>query len=277
MFALREAAKRGQALDALVPTGHPGWKAAAAVVHSEVADRVAQQHQISADVWSNQVEICLAAQLADAEIRVRMRPNGFAGFVREGRYITQFERPGVGGGAKHRAIRTLVEHTVMGVPPDCAPADRPVYGYLSGSNEASPALQQYGPVVLHLKPSVERRATFTGADSLDFVVHAAFSEPSIVPAPLSRPTRTALPAHDVFVAVHGPSPTLGRIDVDPLARQGFGDLTSYGYAEAQIFGGLTLADVRAFTVTLNAAIDAQVLKRLGEAGVSCIMTSGDQP
>jgi hypothetical protein len=277
MLLLREVTQRERSVDALLPSAHPGWAAAVCAVHAEVAERLAEQHQVSVATWQRQVEAWLASQLEAVEVRVRMRPLGFAGFVEEGRYITQFERPGVGGGAKHRALRTLVEHTVLGVPPDCAPQDRPVYGYLSGSDESSPALQQYGPVILHLKPSVIRRATFTGSDSLDFAIHAALTDPSLLPAPLTRPVSTALPAHDFFIATHTASPTCGRLEVDPLAHEGFGDLTSYGYAEAQIFGGLRLADVRAVTITLSAEVDAQVLEQLDEIGVQWIMTPGDQP
>lgn len=273
---LREASERDLRTTALIPSPHPGWFDAARIVHEELAARVAPLHGASVPAWQGRVELWLGAQLQDVEVRIRMRPSGFEGFVRDGRYTTQFERPDVSGGAKHRAVRTLVEHTVLGVPPDCAPADRPVYGYLSGSNESSPALQQYGPVVLHLERSVAARSTFTGADSLDFVVHSALTEPSMVPAPLRRPHITALPAHDFFVATHAP-PRFATLDVDPVSRHGFGDLTSYGYAEAQIHGGLRLRDVHAVTITYNAKIDPQISKRLDESGVGWIMTPGDQP
>jgi hypothetical protein len=277
MLLLREGAERRRSVDLLLPSAHPGWVAAAHAVHAEVGERLAQQHQVSVATWQRRVDAWLASQFEAVEIRVRMRSPGFGGFVHDGRYVTQFERPGVSGGAKHHALRTLVEHTVLGVPPDCAPRDRPVYGYLSNSDESSPALQQYGPVILHLKPSVMRRATFTGADSFDFAVHAALGDPCLIPAPVGRPASTALPAYDIFVATHATPPTFGRLDVDPLGHTGFGDLTSYGYAEAQIFGGLSLADVRAVTITLNAAVEPQLLAELDEIGVGWIMTPGDQP
>lgn len=206
-----------------------------------------------------------------------MKPPGFERFVREGRYTTQFERPGASGGAKHLAVRTLIEHTVLGIPPDCFPEDRPVYGYLSGSNEAFDAtLQQYGPIVLHLRPEVLARSTFLGADSLDFVVNVALTEPSLAPAPILRPKPTALPAHVFFLASHSPL-SFGRIDVDPLDRAGFADLTPYGYAEAQIHGGLRLEDVALVTATLGVQVDPQVLQRLAVSGVALISTQEAQP
>lgn len=207
-----------------------------------------------------------------------MRTPGFERFVREGRYTTQFERPGSSGGAKHLAVRTLIEHTVLGVPPDCLPADRPVYGYLSGSDESFGAtLQQYGPIVLHLSRAALPRCTFLGGDSLDYVVHAALTEPSLTPAPILRPRISALPAHAYFLAGHNP-PSWSRIDIDPLQRHGFADLTPHhGYAEAQIHGGLRLEDVREVTITLGAQIDPQVLQRLDAAGVLSRSTAESHP
>lgn len=274
MRLLREVAERGRQTYSLLPAAHSGWREAAEVIHREVAERLAPQHGLSPGAWKRAVALWVAAQVQNVEVRVRMRPSGFEQFVLDDRYVTEFERPGTSGGAKHRAIRTLVEHTVLGVPPDCAPADRPVYGYLSGSNESS--LQQYGPVVLHLRPSVVRRSTFAGADSLDYATHLLFADPSFAPAPILRPRVSALPAHDIFIATHFPL-RYDKRDVDPLVCHGFGDLTSYGYAEAQIYGGLRVADVGAVTITMNAAIRPQVLARLDECRITWIMTPGDRP
>jgi hypothetical protein len=235
------------------------------------------QHGISPTAWQHSVGRWLTDQLDDVEIRVRMQPAAFEQFVTMGRYTTQFERPGVSGGAKHLAIRTMLEHTVLGVPPSCDPRDRPVYGYLSGSAETfGSILQQYGPIVLHLHRHVLARATFTGADSLDFVIHQLLTEPAFAPAPVLVPSITAIPARDFFLATHGP-PTIGRVDIDPLERGGFADLTSYGYAEAQIYGGLQLNDVREATATLGVHIGSQVLQRLSVSGVAWRTTAEAHP
>jgi hypothetical protein len=257
----------------VLPGCHPGWKQAVDAVHEDVAQRAAQSRGTSTAEWQREVDAWLERQLTNVEVRVRMKPYGFSQFVSEGRYTTQFERPGVSGGAKHLGVRILVEHTVLGVPPDCAAADRPVYGYLSGSGEDMPSLQQYGPFVLHLKAGTAARTTFTGADSLDFVLSPGLTDPCVRPAPVLAPHRTALPAHDFSI---GPSGFV-RSDVDPLAHTGFADLTSYGYAEAQIHGGLGLSDVERVTGTLGARLDTQVVQRLADSGVAFSLTESVQP
>jgi hypothetical protein len=272
---LREAATRGVALP-ILPRAPLGWRRAAQAIHDQLALRQAEFHGLTPEQWSMAVRQWLASRVGGAEIRVRMKPTGFENFVIDGQYKTQFEGPGISGGATHRGIRMIFEQAVLGVPSSCRAVDRPVYGYLSGSDEGSLSLQQYGPVVLHLRPQVALRSTFTGADSLDFAVHTALTDPCFIPASMMRAEGTAIPAHDTYIASHAP-PQFAQRDVDPLVCAGFGDLTSYGYAEAQVHGGLRLADVAAITLTLNAPISLQAAQRLADTGVHWRMTAGDRP
>ncbi|MGH2883749.1 MAG: hypothetical protein ACRDPA_13820, partial [Solirubrobacteraceae bacterium] len=67
------------------------------------------------------------------------------------------------------------------------------------------------------------------------------------------------------------------IDVDPLDRTGFADLTPHGLAEAQIHGGLRLGDVALVTATLGVQVNPQVLQRLAVPGVALTSTHEAHP
>jgi hypothetical protein len=152
----------------------------------------------------------------------------------------------------------MLEHTVLGVPPACAPADRPIYGYLSGSDEAG-QIQQYGEVVLRLKAYVRRRATFVMGDSLDHALHH-FNEPAFVPQPVVDAQPLALMPYDVLGAS-----SLG--DACPPHR----------YAEAQIYGGLTPSDVSQAVYTLGTAPTPSAVAWLDRLGVQWTSTTDFGP
>lgn len=65
--------------------------------------------------------------------------------------------------------RNRVEQKVLGVDLNTDPANRPIYGYMGGSdingNSHNSGVQDYGSIVVKLKPETKNRATFTGSDS----------------------------------------------------------------------------------------------------------------
>jgi hypothetical protein len=134
--------------------------------------------------------------------------------------------------------RIVVEHTVLGVPPGCLPIHRPVYGYLSGSDEAG-LLGQYGDIVVRLKPSTRSRAKFVVGDSLDYAI-AQPTGPVFVPQPINRPSWLGL------IAPTDPLDCADLADASPLP---------YRYAETQIYGGVRLSDIAGLIFTLGTAPD----------------------
>lgn len=185
-----------------------------------------------------------------AEIRLRIRLHHLDAFLRDGRYRTQFE-VSHSGGAYGRGRRMVVEHTLFGVPPSCIAQHRPVYGYLTGSDEAG-QIGQYGEVIVRLGASVRARTTFVVGDSLDFALWRS-PNPAFVPQPVIRPNRLAIIA-----------------PIDPLDCVGLGDASPqpYRYAEAQIYGGVRISDVSQFVYTLGTGPDPATAARLRSLGIS---------
>jgi len=230
----------------MLPRSSTGWRTAAHQAHRDAAAVNAARRGMLVDTYVTAAEQWLRARLATAEVRLRIRHPHVLDLLRDGRYLTQFEVPH-SGGALGQSRRMVIEHTVLGVPPSCRPSDRPVYGYLSGSDEAG-MLGQYGDVVVRLKRSVRPRSRFVIGDSLDHTITHA-SPPVFAPEPVDRPSLLAL------IAPIDPLDCPSLADASPLP---------YRYAEAQIYGGVRLSDVEEFVFTLGTRPDANtqnLLKR----------------
>jgi hypothetical protein len=207
----------------LLPRADRGWRAQAQFQHEATFVSYAHSRGLPLDGYLSEANIRLWGWLSTAEVRIRIDPRALAGFLRLGRYQTQFVTF-ASGGVMHIGRRMTVERMVLGVPGSCRPVDRPIYGYVSGSDEDGQILQ-YGPIVLRLRDHVSYRTTFTCCDSLDEAVnHLAY--PGFVPMPMRRPDPLALSS---------------RIDV--LAARDFAEASPlpYRYIEAQIHGGVFAA------------------------------------
>jgi hypothetical protein len=135
---------------------------------------------------------------------------------------------------------------------------RPVYGYVEGSDERHPALQQYGPVVLVLKPEVGLRASLTLGDSLDLAVAPQFPDPCFFPEPVLDPGLGAFP--------------LTPRGNDPLAASELHEASPHPYAEVQVFGGIRLADVREVVCTMGYSPPRSTMEQLDPSGVDMATT-----
>ena len=138
---------------------------------------------------------------------------------------------------------------------------RPIYGYLSGTSEATTA--QYGDVVLELKPAVRARTTFTFGDSLD--VTGRGMRPEVAGEPLTRPTALA-----------------AQVGTDPLSIGSLADLRNPTqpfriYTEAQVHGGVALTDIQEVVFTNGVIPSADVRAALEAAGISWRMVPGPTP
>lgn len=165
-----------------------------------------------------------------AELRVRLRRDHLHAVIADRRLRNQFET-GHSAGYFHPQARAELEHQVLGVPISAVPAERPIYGYLSGSDETL-ALPSYGSVVVALHPRLRQQATFTLGDSLDQTAHARI--PAFAPSPLTAPELLSIDA---------------RIDLLEASDFATGTASSHRYAEAQIYGGVALEDLLALEFT----------------------------
>lgn len=180
----------------------------------------------------------VAENIAKAEPVVAIETDAFLGVIKDGRFKTQYETR-ESNGAYRPALRREAELAMSGVPLDTKSSERPIYGFLaiqqSGkSPNTSPYnsdkwninntnVGQYGEIRVVLNDDVKSRTSYTIPDSLDR--HA-------LPQPLSNNSRTALInagiLHDLSYS-HG----------------GFQRET---YAEAQVYGGIKLKDIKAVYV-----------------------------
>lgn len=234
---------------ALLPKTDYEFKRAVFLRQREAFAVAAGTRLMSLDVYGHSVAGWLSNAVSNSEIRLRMRPIPFERFLRSGRYMTQFETSS-SGGAHHHTLRMMIEGTLLGVPLNARPGDRPVYGYLSCSDEAGP-VQAYGEIVLRLHEHLGARSTFMLGDSLDFSL-TQFTEPLFVPQPVLRPNTLAVVPFEPPTLGHPPAPPGQASPRDVLAFPSVADACGpHRYAEAQVFGGIRPDDVREAVFTLG--------------------------
>jgi Protein of unknown function (DUF3626) len=219
--------------------------------HAATHNRTLKDYVATIEAW-------IVGHLRAADVHLRMRTHNFESFLRAGRYVTQFEGA-TSGGLQNASVRILLEETVLRVPASSRPADRPIYGYMSCSDEGG-VIQQYGEVVMILRPQVRNRATFVVGDSLDNAFHYGAAGPCYAPRPISRPSALALGLEDPLVAA---SPA----DVAP----------HHGYWEAQILGGIRAEDVSEAVFTLATGPSAAAASLMSGLGIQWRTTSGVGP
>jgi uncharacterized protein len=191
-------------------------------VNRDVAHAVRQARQAlgeQPDAWADEH---LRELVAGAELSIRMRPDALAGFLADGYFR---------GGSRPDGTRSFLQHDREQLE-RAAYREAPVYGYLSTPLETLLAtdgelvpIDCFGPLKVVLDDRVRARATVTFGDSF-----LALMSGTAVPEPLDKPTTLAC-------ALTRPPDAWETID--PLPVPGVDT-----YAEVQIHGGLTVADIR---------------------------------
>jgi hypothetical protein len=187
----------------------------------------------------------LSENISKAYPVVAIETEDFLGVIKDGRFKTQHETR-ESNGAYRPALRKEAELAIAGVPLDTKSSERPIYGYLAVQNEGitpntnewntdkwnvdNGAVSQYGEVRVVLKDEVKARTSYTIPDSLDR---------NAIPQPLSRGSKA-----------------------DLINAGAYYDLTSShagfqreGYAEAQVYGGVKLSDIKAVYVVASGKYD----------------------
>ena len=182
----------------------------------------------------------VASNLEKAFPVIAIESDDFLKVISDGRFKTQYETRESNGAYKPYLRRTR-ELAYLGVPQDTKASERPVYGFLavqangrtantSGYNDDkwninNTGVGQYGEVRVVLNDNVRERTSYTIPDSLDGYALAR---------PLSErhtyETMSYAGLHHDMTTSHG----------------GF---QREGYAEAQIFGGIKLSDIKEIYVT----------------------------
>jgi hypothetical protein len=176
----------------------------------------------------------LAENISKSSPVVAIEEQDFLSVIGDGRFKTQYEVR-ESNGAYRPALRREAELAFAGVPIDTKAKERPVYGYLAMQESGISAntssynadrwninnsrVGQYGNVRVALKDEVRSRTSYTLVDSLDR---------QVLPQPLNKVDTRSL---SFAGAIEDLSPSHGG-----LQRQ--------GYAEAQIFGGVKISDIK---------------------------------
>lgn len=208
--------------------------------------RAAQEYRIEAavDRWARaapdgpippeqarqRMQQALRELFANKQIATRISAEGLSAVLREGRFKTQFETgaSGLPGGYVPEE-RAQAEEKLFGIPQQgFDPAKRPYYGYVALSGpDTSPAqdgaLNVYGPIAVIFHDRVRQRTTAMIGDSLNDADAAR-------PSPVNDPQ---------FWSFKPGRLRPGDFDHDPAGP----DFRHGAYAEAQIHGGLDVADI----------------------------------
>jgi len=177
----------------------------------------------------------VTANLEKAFPVVAIESDDFMKVIADGRFKTQYETRESNGAYKPYLRRTR-ELAFLGVPQDTKASERPIYGFLavqvdgttpntSGYNRdkwnvGNTSVSQYGEVRVVLNDGVRERTSYTIPDSLDGYA-------------LARPLSEKHTYESVsFAGIHHDLTT------------SHGGLQREGYAEAQVYGGIKLSDIK---------------------------------
>jgi hypothetical protein len=187
----------------------------------------------------------LSENVSKAQPVVAIETEDFLGVIKDGRFKTQHETR-ESNGAYKPALRKEAELAIAGVPLDTKSSERPIYGYLAVQNDGKTAntspynsdkwnvnntgVGQYGEVRVVLKDSVRERTSYTIPDSLDR---------NAIPQPLGKNSKTDLIKAGAYYDL----------------SQSHGGYQRESYAEAQVYGGVKLSDIKAVYVVPSKSYD----------------------
>jgi hypothetical protein len=166
---------------------------------------------------------------ASEDVHIRMRPNGLEKMLQDGRYKTVHENAELAGqrSTDYVKVRTAYEDAFMDYK-GAAAKDRPIYGYTGPFDQGS--VSGYGDYTVTLKRSIRKRITVSAGDSLNGAldVHTPGEIEKLSEARLKK--------------------MLGSDNSRGLLAEG--EWTQF--MEAQIHGGVTLADIDFVTIPSDA-------------------------
>lgn len=256
----------------------------------DVSGRVAPE--VAAGVRQGGASPDIRRFMANAEVAIQVKDKVLSRIISSGEMKNRFEGGvhGVGKGNRDYAdSRKGGEERALGIRPDAAPSERPVYGYLEHpdrmlSSGASMG-DNYGGVQIVLRDSVKDRTSYTVGDSLDDrhlggysgAVNNPTSHDGVAsvgyfsdPAAAERWPVTATAGHSAADwRVMRASRANSEAEEAPRAPS---------YIEAQVFGKIRLEDIREIRVPRGSVeLKPAQFKKLGKAGVSVREVSPRHP
>lgn len=227
-----------------VPACSAEWKRQVEADHTPAETAHAERAGIDLNTYRREASKRVCELLLDKRMQVRMRHDGLEGFMTDGFYRNSFDG-GTSAGVRSLELRVEVEATVLGLRQSAAASERPIYGYLQGTDEAHNALNAYGSVLLVLAEELIDRATIVFGDSIGSTFQGGNA--TFAPTPVGDPTLLCTFASADLYSVNNLAEA-----VDP----------GYPYAELQIYGGLRPRDISFVTFCGNRAPDQTTMMNL---------------
>jgi hypothetical protein len=192
-----------------------------------------------------------------AEVRTRMDETGLIGVLESKPFQVLAQTGTSSSGVNKSYVRADDEFRIFGIDPNAPPDERPIYGYLEGSDESG-AVAGYG-IVVGFHDCVRDKVTFVLGDTRDSnLMGAVFS-----------PVPVLAPSIEAFSIMRD-----GLLDARTLADACHGE---YGYAEVQIHGGLTSKAIARVVYTRGTEPSPRATELLREHRIELVRVAGDDP
>lgn len=209
------------------PETPAAWRAEVAKLHEESDGRFALEADEEAGAYWEAVKGHLASLLEDQELRIRMKPSDLERWLEKREALT-FHATGITNGRDDPELRRNLEFEMLGIARDAGTEMRPRYGYVRGSNERGAGLNNFGHVLVRLKPHLRDQATVVLGDSMG-------SATRVQSIPGGWPCMVAEPLADVgeLLCRYPAQNVAGAPRLADACDQ------DYQYAEVQIYDPLT--------------------------------------
>jgi len=210
--------------------------------------------------------------LDGSEIVMAFPVSGFSKFVEQGIAKNGFESgtEGIKQGKRfYLDTRKNAEESVLDIPRNTKPSERPVYAALEHPDRSrslqggeGKLMAQYGGVQVVFNDSVKDRSTFTYGDSIDF------NEPrGIKASPVRDPANPSSFGKKTQLSFNGDNPSSQNMTITTSKD---GSEATPPYMETQIHGGLRLSDVKEVRYYKGNEIDPKVKNLLEQQGVKIV-------
>jgi hypothetical protein len=200
----------------------------------------------------------LNAWIDGAELRTRMDEQSLVGVLESKRFQVLAETGTSSSGVSKPSVRAYDELRIFGIELSAAPDERPIYGYLEGSDESG-AVSEYGPIVAGFHDRVRENATFVLGDTRD----------SNIMGPVFAPVPVLAPSIESCSNMRD-----GLLDARTLADACHG---GYRYAEVQVHGGLTSKAIARVVYTSGTQPSPRARQLLADHGLEPVLVAGDDP
>ena len=198
-------------------------------IKRDIADRAAEANLSPAD-YIAKVEKRANKFLKDANVFTRVDSDSLDQIISSKRLKSQFET-NTSSAVFNQGRRADLEADLFSIAQNSDTRKRPIYGYLGNSDNGNirglfgnRTIDQYGDISIKFRKKVRARTTFTAGDSLS----ANKDNFTTLPSKMNDPSFRSFSYEDDLI--------------DPLTAKVV-DTTAAEYVEAQIQGGVAIADI----------------------------------